>query len=40
MRAEVEAEGGRVRMVAGRHRLLESLLYNWRSASPKYLQLV
>jgi transposase len=30
--AEVEAEGGRVRLVARRHRVAESLLYNWRSA--------
>ena len=30
--AEVEAEGGRVSVVARRHRLSESLLYNWRSA--------
>jgi len=30
--AEVEAEGGRVKLVAGRHRISESLLYNWRSA--------
>jgi transposase len=31
--AEVEAEGGRVAMVARRHSLSESLLYNWRAAS-------
>jgi transposase-like protein len=31
--AEVEAEGGRVAMVARRHGLSESLLYNWRAAS-------
>jgi transposase len=31
--AEVEAEGGHVAMVARRHGLSESLLYNWRSAS-------
>ncbi|MFL5257530.1 MAG: IS66-like element accessory protein TnpA [Rhodopila sp.] len=30
--AEVEAEGGKVRLVARRHRVSESLLYNWRSA--------
>ena len=30
--AEVEAEGGRVKVVARRHRMSESLLYNWRSA--------
>lgn len=30
--AEVEAEGGRVSVVARRHGLSESLLYNWRSA--------
>lgn len=30
--AEVEAEGGRVSLVARRHGLSESLLYNWRSA--------
>lgn len=30
--AEVEAEGGRVSVVAKRHRISESLLYNWRSA--------
>ena len=30
--AEVEAAGGRVRPVARRHRISESLLYNWRSA--------
>jgi transposase-like protein len=30
--AEVEAEGGRVKLVARRHRISESLLYNWRSA--------
>ena len=29
---EVEAEGGRVAIVAQRHGLSESLLYNWRSA--------
>ena len=29
--AEVEAEGGRVSVVARRHGLSESLLYNWRS---------
>ena len=30
--AEVEAEGGRVTLVARRHRISESLLYNWRAA--------
>ncbi len=30
--AEVEAEGGRVSVVARRHRISDSLLYNWRSA--------
>jgi transposase len=30
--AEVEVEGGRVKLVARRHRISESLLYNWRSA--------
>jgi transposase len=30
--AEVESEGGKVRLVARRHRVSESLLYNWRSA--------
>lgn len=30
--AEVEAEGGRVALVARRHGISESLLYNWRSA--------
>lgn len=30
--AEVEAEGGRVSVVARRHGLSGSLLYNWRSA--------
>ncbi len=30
--AEVDAEGGRVTLVARRHRISESLLYNWRSA--------
>jgi transposase len=30
--AEVEAEGGKVELVARRHRVSESLLYNWRSA--------
>src|SRR5471030_979176 len=30
--AEIEAEGGRVTLVARRHRISESLLYNWRSA--------
>ena len=30
--AEIEAEGGRVALVARRHGISESLLYNWRSA--------
>ena len=30
--AEVEAAGGKVRPVARRHGISESLLYNWRSA--------
>lgn len=30
--AEVEAEGGQVSVVAGRHGISKSLLYNWRSA--------
>ena len=30
--AEVEAEGGRVAVVARRHRISESVLYNWRAA--------
>jgi transposase len=30
--AEVEAEGGKVKVVARRHGVSESLLYNWRSA--------
>lgn len=30
--AEVEAEGGKVKRVAQRHRISESLLYNWRAA--------
>ncbi len=30
--AEVDAEGGKVRLVAQRHQMSESLLYNWRSA--------
>jgi transposase len=30
--AEVEAEGGKVAVVARRHGVSESLLYNWRSA--------
>ena len=30
--AEVEAEGGRVSVVARRHGISDSLLYNWRSA--------
>ncbi len=30
--AEIDAEGGKVRLVARRHGMSESLLYNWRSA--------
>lgn len=30
--AEVDAEGGRVSVVARRHGISDSLLYNWRSA--------
>ncbi len=30
--AEIDAEGGKVRLVARRHEISESLLYNWRSA--------
>jgi transposase len=30
--AEVEAEGGKVSVVARRHRMSESVLYNWRAA--------
>lgn len=30
--AETDAEGGKVRLVARRHQIAESLLYNWRSA--------
>jgi transposase len=30
--AEINAEGGKVRLVARRHGISESLLYNWRSA--------
>jgi len=30
--AEIEAEGGRVSVVARRHRIAESVLYGWRSA--------
>jgi transposase-like protein len=30
--AEVEAEGGKVKLIARRHQVSESLLYNWRSA--------
>jgi transposase len=30
--AEVEAEGGKVKVVARRHRISESVLYNWRAA--------
>lgn len=29
--AEIDAEGGKVRLVARRHGIAESLLYNWRS---------
>jgi transposase len=31
--AEIEAEGGRVSVVARRHGISDSLLYNWRSAA-------
>jgi transposase len=30
--AEVEAEGSKVRVIARRHRISESVLYNWRAA--------
>jgi transposase len=30
--AEIDADGGKVRLVARRHQISESLLYNWRSA--------
>jgi transposase len=30
--AEIDAEGGKVRLVARRHQIPESLLYDWRSA--------
>ena len=30
--AEIDAVGGKVRLVARRHRISESVLYNWRSA--------
>jgi transposase len=30
--AEIDAEGGKVRLVARRHRMAESVLYNWRAA--------
>ena len=30
--AEIAAEGGKVSLVARRHRIAESLLYNWRAA--------
>ena len=30
--AEIDAEGGKVPLVARRHRISESVLYNWRSA--------
>jgi transposase len=36
--AEVDAEGGKVTLVARRHRISESLLYNWRSARKAALQ--
>jgi transposase len=32
LQAEVDAEGGKVRLVVRRHNISESLLYNWRSA--------
>ena len=32
MLAEVDAEGGKVRLVARRHGMSQSLLYSWRSA--------
>jgi transposase len=31
--AEVDAEGGKVRLVSRRYRIAESLLYNWRAAA-------
>ena len=36
--AEVEAEGGKIRVVAQRHGISESLLYNWRSAKKAALE--
>jgi transposase-like protein len=30
--AEIDAEGGKVKLVARRHRIAESVLYNWRAA--------
>lgn len=36
--AEVAAEGGRVAMVARRHGLSQSLLYNWRSVARATVQ--
>jgi transposase len=30
--AEIDAEGGKVRLAARRHQISQSLLYNWRSA--------
>lgn len=38
--AEVDAEGGKVRLVARRHRMSESLLYNWRSVRKAAASLV
>lgn len=38
--AEVDAAGGKVKLIARRHRLSESLLYNWRSARKAELQAV
>jgi transposase len=38
--AEVDAAGGKVALIARRHRLSESLLYNWRSARKAALQAV
>jgi transposase len=38
--AEVDAAGGKVALIARRHRLSESLLYNWRSARKAELQTV
>src|SRR5216683_3165421 len=36
--AELEAEGGKVAVVARRHRISESLLYSWRSAGTSLYQ--